>query len=584
MRVISPAAVPDERLVVDAGYMGAPTVGNEKLDADQAEAAVQAVLEAYRSSAAPAAERRAEPPHMGGEGSSEGASTQPALDTAAPAAAAQPAQRQLAALMAGEVGGGNGIEPLVVGSRLGLPVVDGDLMGRAFPELQVGWRLGWQVYVCGVMLASRRAHALGCGHQHQRTHAASRRRQRQLSADRWPTLTCRLSCAAVQMMTSAIYGLPVLPAAVADEKGNCLAVQRAASPAWLERLLRPVCTEMGCSAGFSSCPLTGAPCRLHAPGAGAGLGCRQAVRHVHACAAGWVAWCDLETLAATDCLHCHNWSSHAGQQLKQVVVPHSLSLALRLGSAVAAAQHAKQDAPAAIAAAGGGRVLFTGGAAAVAGGWLQRFGCQPSLHPDAACPQPFCLAGKVVDVQRQTTQGFARGRLLLEGSGAFAGRTLTVDFQNENLLAVEGPGERLLASVPDLICCVEAESEPRCWRPLCPCLCRQSTRGWQPANGMPWPAALLCRWAAHRHRGAAVWAACGGGGPAGAPAADLARGASRGGPRGIRAQQCGARAPGAVCGCGRDTGWRHRLTAIPLCLPASRPLGCAMPRPLLPRA
>lgn len=43
----------------------------------------------------------------------------------------------LAAVLAGEVGGGNGIEPLVVGSRLGVPVVDGDLMGRAFPELQV---------------------------------------------------------------------------------------------------------------------------------------------------------------------------------------------------------------------------------------------------------------------------------------------------------------------------------------------------------------------------------------------------------------------------------------------------------------
>ncbi len=30
-----------------------------------------------------------------------------------------------------------------------------------------------------------------------------------------------------------------------------------ASPAWLERLLRPVCTEMGCSAGCSDRPLTG---------------------------------------------------------------------------------------------------------------------------------------------------------------------------------------------------------------------------------------------------------------------------------------------------------------------------------------
>ena len=51
----------------------------------------------------------------------------------------------------------------------------------------------------------------------------------------------------------------------------------------------------------------------------------------------------------------------AGQQLKSVAVPRSLSLAWRLGSAVAQAQHAKHDAAEAIAAAGGGQVLFRGG-------------------------------------------------------------------------------------------------------------------------------------------------------------------------------------------------------------------------------
>lgn len=42
-------------------------------------------------------------------------------------------------------------------------------------------------------------------------------------------------------------------------------------------------------------------------------------------------------------------------------MPHSLSLAWRLGQAVAAARSAKQDTAAAVAKAGGGRVLFTGG-------------------------------------------------------------------------------------------------------------------------------------------------------------------------------------------------------------------------------
>ena len=127
MRVVAPAAVPDGQPVVDAGYMGAPTVGLEKLDSDQAEAAVQAVLGAHRSAAAAEA--------GGSAGSGSGGEAVPSWQ-AAP---------RLAAIMAGEVGGGNGLEPLMVASKLGLPVVDGDLMGRAFPELQVGGEWWWWV-------------------------------------------------------------------------------------------------------------------------------------------------------------------------------------------------------------------------------------------------------------------------------------------------------------------------------------------------------------------------------------------------------------------------------------------------------
>lgn len=42
------------------------------------------------------------------------------------------------------------------------------------------------------------------------------------------------------MMTSAIYGHSLTPAALADEKGNVVMVQQCASLHWLERLLRPV--------------------------------------------------------------------------------------------------------------------------------------------------------------------------------------------------------------------------------------------------------------------------------------------------------------------------------------------------------
>ena len=40
-------------------------------------------------------------------------------------------------VLCAEVGGMNSLEPLLVSAILGLPVVDGDGMGRAFPMLQV---------------------------------------------------------------------------------------------------------------------------------------------------------------------------------------------------------------------------------------------------------------------------------------------------------------------------------------------------------------------------------------------------------------------------------------------------------------
>lgn len=44
-----------------------------------------------------------------------------------------------AAIMAFEAGGANSMEPLAVAASLGLPCVDVDGMGRAYPELQVSF-------------------------------------------------------------------------------------------------------------------------------------------------------------------------------------------------------------------------------------------------------------------------------------------------------------------------------------------------------------------------------------------------------------------------------------------------------------
>ena len=59
------------------------------------------------------------------------------------------------------------------------------------------------------------------------------------------------------------------------------------------------------------------------------------------------------------------------------------------------------------------------------------------------------VTGKVVDLERRTTGGFARGEVTLAGTGPDAGRTVAIYVQNENLLAIEDG--RAVAVVPDLI-------------------------------------------------------------------------------------------------------------------------------------
>ena len=63
--------------------------------------------------------------------------------------------------------------------------------------------------------------------------------------------------------------------------------------------------------------------------------------------------------------------------------------------------------------------------------------------------------GKVVDVERRTTEGFAKGRAVIAPLGG-DGETLEISFQNENLIARRGG--RLVAIVPDLICVVDHET------------------------------------------------------------------------------------------------------------------------------
>jgi DUF917 family protein len=86
--------LPDDALVIPMGGMGAPTIGVEKIvRGDEGRVAVEA-LSSY-------------------------------LDV------------EIAATVPVEIGGGNSFAPMIAGAQLGLPTVDADGMGRAFPETQM---------------------------------------------------------------------------------------------------------------------------------------------------------------------------------------------------------------------------------------------------------------------------------------------------------------------------------------------------------------------------------------------------------------------------------------------------------------
>jgi DUF917 family protein len=125
-----------------------------------------------------------------------------------PAFAAKPVRmmedytgRPFRAVMAAEIGGGNAFQPLLVASVTGLPVVNADATGRAFPE--------------------------------------------------------------AQMASFAIAGLPMFPIALADIRDNEVMVTRAAGWEWTERIGRKVCTEFGSIVATCEAPRTGVEVKQH---------------------------------------------------------------------------------------------------------------------------------------------------------------------------------------------------------------------------------------------------------------------------------------------------------------------------------
>ncbi|MEQ9640067.1 MAG: DUF917 domain-containing protein [Alphaproteobacteria bacterium] len=110
VRLLSLSEVADDAQIVTVGDMGAPTVGFEKLKAENQP--VDAVLALQK--------------HLG---------------------------RKVDAVMPFEAGGSNSVMPIYIAAKLGLPVVDGDGMGRAFPEMQMLTFSVYGVRACPMALA-----------------------------------------------------------------------------------------------------------------------------------------------------------------------------------------------------------------------------------------------------------------------------------------------------------------------------------------------------------------------------------------------------------------------------------------------
>ena len=114
----------------------------------------------------------------------------------------------------------------------------------------------------------------------------------------------------------------------------------------------------------------------------------------------------------------------SGAQVKAAGIHYTLSLAHHLGTQVIEAQRQKSDVPPVVADVLDGQVIFR---------------------------------GKIADVERRTTKGFARGGIRIESFNN--NDRLEIEFQNEFLIAFIN-GE-VVATTPDLICIVtEEEGEP----------------------------------------------------------------------------------------------------------------------------
>jgi hypothetical protein len=153
IELIAPESLPDEARIVPLGGIGAPVVGVERIKEGKEGLRALRALERHIGFVADA-------------------------------------------LACEEIGGANSMEPLIIAAQAGIPVVDADGMGRAFPEMQ--------------------------------------------------------------MTTYSIYGHKSTPSAMSDPHGNVVIFDHASSELWHERMARAVMVSQGGSSTLALAPMSGA--------------------------------------------------------------------------------------------------------------------------------------------------------------------------------------------------------------------------------------------------------------------------------------------------------------------------------------
>jgi len=119
----------------------------------------------------------------------------------------------------------------------------------------------------------------------------------------------------------------------------------------------------------------------------------------------------------------------SGADVRRTAVPRTISMALALGRAIRVAREEHRSPFAAIA---------------------------DTLSTTLYSHVRELFVGKVADVERRTTEGFAKGTAVIWSADPSSSERLEISFQNENLIA-RWNGE-VVAIVPDLICIVDHET------------------------------------------------------------------------------------------------------------------------------